>query len=142
MISSAIAGSCSSPSLPDEYRSLSSNRRFQWVAIISQAVPQVWQLTPLYESSRRGYLPIQVATRDAALNPRGFYTRERFVATSTNEAIPRTSVPHTGGLSRPSSIPQGLSIARFLGPYTGRPSSNARATQVAHSLKHGLVPDG
>ena len=34
-----------------------------------------------------------------------------------------------GGLSRPSSIPQGLSIARVLGPYTGRPSSNARATR-------------
>ena len=41
-------------------------------------VPQVWQS---YESSRRGYLPIQVATRGAALYAGGFYTRERFIAT-------------------------------------------------------------
>ena len=42
--------------------------------------------------------PTQVTTRGAALYADGFYTRERFVATSTNEAIPRTSVQHTGGL--------------------------------------------
>ena len=41
-------------------------------------VLQVWQS---YESSRRGYLPIQVATRGAALYAGGFYTRERFIAT-------------------------------------------------------------
>ena len=39
--------------------------------------------------------PTQVTTRGAALYADGFYTRERFVATSTNETIPRTSVQNS-----------------------------------------------
>ena len=35
----------------------------------------------------------------------GFYTRERFVATSNNEAIPRTSVPHSSERYRPNRWP-------------------------------------
>ena len=53
----------------------------QVATFVAQIYPQVWQLTPLYESYRRGYSPIQVTTRDAALKTGGFYTREPFVAT-------------------------------------------------------------